>query len=1007
MEHLSLDDILEIREQVSAAARDRFEVMSPNGLMSALAAPRRSAFGAEAFPTLAEKAGALVYALIQNHPFWDGNKRIATAALRLFLKRNGTRCTASQHKIKAFTTKIAKGELRAGDLVKWVNNHMEDLSMSKKWVYLFSEGDASMRDLLGGKGAGVAEMTRSGVPVPPGFTITTEACNSYYDNNKQLPEGMWEQVLAALKDVEQKTGKLFGDASNPLLVSVRSGAKFSMPGMMDTVLNLGLNKETLEGLAKLTNNPRFAADAYRRFVQLFGKIVLGVDGEKLEHEMNAAKGDSRQDTDLSTKELNTISGKFKQIIKQDAGVDFPEDPYEQLRLAIGAVFSSWMGRRAIDYRRLNKIADNLGTGVNVQAMVFGNMGDDSATGVSFSRNPSTGENKIYGEYLINAQGEDVVAGVRTPLPISDLEKAMGVVYGEFAAIAHKLEAHYKDVQDMEFTIERGKLWMLQTRNGKRTGAAAVKIAVDLVNEGVIDERTAVERVEPAALDQLLHPTIKDDSKAAARKKGDYLTTGLPASPGAASGTVVFDPDEAEQLAKDGKKVILVRTETAPEDFHGMVAAQAILTAKGGMTSHAAVVARGMGKPCVAGAGELRIDYKAREFTVNGKKIKYGDSISLDGSTGEVFAGTLPTSQPTLTGEFATFMSWADKFRTMGVRTNADTPNDARVAREFGAEGIGLCRTEHMFFEGDRIDAVREMIVAESLDERRAALAKILPLQQSDFEGIFEAMDGFPVTIRTLDPPLHEFLPHGEDEIHDLAKKMGIKTKKLHATIENLRESNPMLGFRGCRLGIIYPEITEMQARAIFLAAAACQKRGIKVHPEVMIPLVSDVTELKAQADLVRGVAQQVMGETGEQIEYMIGTMIELPRAALTADKIAAEAEFFSFGTNDLTQTTFGLSRDDAGRFLPAYVERKLLKDDPFQVLDQDGVGQLVQMGTERGRSTRPDLKVGICGEHGGEPSSVMFCHNIGLSYVSCSPYRVPIARLAAAQAALGDLTRDK
>jgi len=1007
MEHLSLDDILEIREQVSAAADDRFEVMSPNGLMSALAAPRRSAFGAEAFPTLAEKAGALVYALIQNHPFWDGNKRIATAALRLFLKRNGTRCTASQHKIKAFTTKIAKGELRAGDLVKWVNNHMEDLSMSKKWVYLFSEGDASMRDLLGGKGAGVAEMTRSGVPVPPGFTITTEACNSYYDNNKQLPEGMWEQVLAALKDVEQKTGKLFGDASNPLLVSVRSGAKFSMPGMMDTVLNLGLNKETLEGLAKLTNNPRFAADAYRRFVQLFGKIVLGVDGEKLEHEMNAAKGDSRQDTDLSTKELNTISGKFKQIIKQDAGVDFPEDPYEQLRLAIGAVFSSWMGRRAIDYRRLNKIADNLGTGVNVQAMVFGNMGDDSATGVSFSRNPSTGENKIYGEYLINAQGEDVVAGVRTPLPISDLEKAMGVVYGEFAAIAHKLEAHYKDVQDMEFTIERGKLWMLQTRNGKRTGAAAVKIAVDLVNEGVIDERTAVERVEPAALDQLLHPTIKDDSKAAARKKGDYLTTGLPASPGAASGTVVFDPDEAEQLAKDGKKVILVRTETAPEDFHGMVAAQAILTAKGGMTSHAAVVARGMGKPCVAGAGELRIDYKAREFTVNGKKIKYGDSISLDGSTGEVFAGTLPTSQPTLTGEFATFMSWADKFRTMGVRTNADTPNDARVAREFGAEGIGLCRTEHMFFEGDRIDAVREMIVAESLDERRAALAKILPLQQSDFEGIFEAMDGFPVTIRTLDPPLHEFLPHGEDEIHDLAKKMGIKTKKLHATIENLRESNPMLGFRGCRLGIIYPEITEMQARAIFLAAAACQKRGIKVHPEVMIPLVSDVTELKAQADLVRGVAQQVMGETGEQIEYMIGTMIELPRAALTADKIAAEAEFFSFGTNDLTQTTFGLSRDDAGRFLPAYVERKLLKDDPFQVLDQDGVGQLVQMGTERGRSTRPDLKVGICGEHGGEPSSVMFCHNIGLSYVSCSPYRVPIARLAAAQAALGDLTRDK
>jgi pyruvate,orthophosphate dikinase len=879
--------------------------------------------------------------------------------------------------------------------------------MSKKWVYLFSEGDASMRDLLGGKGAGVAEMTRSGVPVPPGFTITTEACNSYYDNSKQFPEGMWDQVLAALKDVEQKTGKKFGDPSNPLLVSVRSGAKFSMPGMMDTVLNLGLNKQTLEGLAKLTNNPRFAADAYRRFVQLFGKIVLGVDGEKLEHVMNEAKGDSRQDTDLSAEELNQITEQFKRIIKQDAGVDFPEDPNEQLRMAIGAVFSSWMGRRAIDYRRLNKIADNLGTGVNVQAMVFGNMGNDSATGVSFSRNPSTGENKIYGEYLINAQGEDVVAGVRTPLPISELEQEMPEVYGEFATIAHKLEAHYKDVQDMEFTIERGKLWMLQTRTGKRTGAAAVTIAVDLVREGVIDEKTAVERVEPAALDQLLHPTINDAAKADARKAGSYLTSGLPASPGAASGTVVFDPDEAEELAKSGAKVILVRTETAPEDFHGMVAAQAILTARGGMTSHAAVVARGMGKPCVAGAGELKIDYKAGEFTANGKTVKHGESISLDGSTGEVFAGQLPTSQPTLTGDFATFMGWAVKFRKLGVRTNADTPHDARVAREFGAEGIGLCRTEHMFFEGDRIDAVREMIVAESLEERRAALAKIEPLQQSDFEGIFEAMDGFPETIRTLDPPLHEFLPHGDEEIEDLAKKMGIKAKKLHSTIEGLREANPMLGFRGCRLGIIYPEITEMQARAIFKAAAAVQKRGVKVHPEVMIPLVGDLSELRAQSDLVKGVAQQVMGETGEQIEYMVGTMIELPRAALTADKIAQEAEFFSFGTNDLTQTTFGMSRDDAGRFLPMYVERKLLKDDPFQVLDQEGVGQLVQIGTDRGRSTRPNLKVGICGEHGGEPSSVIFCHKAGLNYVSCSPYRVPIARLAAAQAALGDSTRDK
>ncbi|MBK9713916.1 MAG: pyruvate, phosphate dikinase [Kouleothrix sp.] len=879
--------------------------------------------------------------------------------------------------------------------------------MSKKWVYLFTEGNASMRDLLGGKGAGVAEMTRTGVPVPPGFTITTEACNSYYDNDKQFPEGMWEQVTEALKDVERQTGKKFGDPSNPLLVSVRSGAKFSMPGMMDTVLNLGLNKQTLAGLAKLTDNPRFAADAYRRFVQLFGKIVLGVDGEELEHVMTEAKGESKLDTDLSAEELDAITEQFKAIIKKDAGVDFPEDPFDQLRMAIGAVFSSWMGRRAIDYRRLNKISDHLGTAVNVQSMVFGNMGNDSATGVAFTRNPATGDEHIYGEYLVNAQGEDVVAGVRTPRPISELHQEMPEVYGQFATIAKQLEGHYKDVQDVEFTIERGKLWMLQTRNGKRTGAAAIKIAVDLVREGVIDKQTAVLRVEPAALDQMLHPMISQAAKDAARKAGQYLTTGLPASPGAASGTVVLDPDEAEELAKDGKKVILVRTETAPEDFHGMVAAQAILTARGGMTSHAAVVARGMGKPCVAGAGELKIDYKAGEITVNGKVVKHGDSISLDGGTGEVYAGTLPTTEPEVTGYFAEFMSWADEFRTMGVRTNADTPHDAQVAREFGAEGIGLCRTEHMFFEGDRIDAVREMIVAATLDERREALAKIEPLQQSDFEGIFEAMDGLPVTIRTLDPPLHEFLPHGDDEIEDLAKKMGITAKKLHSTIEGLREANPMLGFRGCRLGIIYPEITEMQARAIFKAAVAVQKRGIKVHPEVMIPLVGDLSELKAQADLVKRVADEEIAAGGEAIPYMIGTMIELPRAALLANKIAEIAEFFSFGTNDLTQTTFGMSRDDAGRFLPLYVERKILKDDPFQVLDQEGVGQLVQMGTERGRSTRPNLKVGICGEHGGEPSSVMFCHKMGLNYVSCSPYRVPIARLAAAQAALGDVARDK
>ncbi len=878
--------------------------------------------------------------------------------------------------------------------------------MSKKWVYLFSEGDASMRDLLGGKGAGVAEMTRTGVPVPPGFTITTEACNAYYASGKHFPEGMWEQVLEALKDIEQKTGRKFGDPANPLLVSVRSGAKFSMPGMMDTVLNLGLNRQTLEGLARLTNNPRFAQDAYRRFVQLFGKIVLRVEGEKFEHVMNEVKG-PRQDTDLSAEELAQITERFKAIIKQDAGVDFPEDPYEQLRMAIAAVFDSWMGRRAVDYRRQYKIPDDLGTAVNVQAMVFGNMGNDSATGVAFTRNPATGEPQIYGEYLVNAQGEDVVAGVRTPRPISELQQEMPEVYEQFATIAHQLEAHYKDVQDVEFTIEKGKLWMLQTRTGKRTGAAAVRIAVDMVREGLIDERTAVLRVEPAALDQLLHPTIDEKAKEQARKAGNYLTTGLPASPGAATGKVVFDPDEAEQLAQNGEQVILVRTETAPEDFHGMVAAQAILTARGGMTSHAAVVARGMGKPCVAGAGELQIFYKGQYFSVNGKTIRHGEYISVDGSTGEVFAGRLPTVEPQLTGDFATFMSWADKYRTMGVRANADTPHDARVARQFGAEGIGLCRTEHMFFEGDRIDAVREMIVAETVEARRAALAKIEPLQQGDFEGIFEVMDGLPVTIRTLDPPLHEFLPHGDAEIADLARKMGIEPATLKAKVESLREANPMLGFRGCRLGIIYPEITEMQARAIFKAAAACQQRGIKVLPEVMIPLVSDVNELRMQADLVRTVADQVMNETGQRIEYLIGTMIELPRAALVADKIAEVAQFFSFGTNDLTQTTFGMSRDDAGRFLPLYVERKILKDDPFQVLDQEGVGQLVQMGTDRGRATRKDLKVGICGEHGGEPSSVMFCHRVGLNYVSCSPYRVPIARLAAAQAALGDATRDK
>lgn len=915
--------------------------------------------------------------------------------------------------------------------------------MATKFVYIFANGKADgrgdMKDLLGGKGAGLAEMTNAGLPVPPGFTITTEACNAYYGAGEKFPESLWGQVLESMRSVERSTGKRFGDPSNPLLVSVRSGAKFSMPGMMDTVLNLGLNDETLLGLARLTSNDRFAYDGYRRFIQMFGKIVLGIDGELFDQALEAVKRKARVklDTDLTANDLKRVSKDFKKIVKDHTGKPFPTDPYKQLEEAVKAVFRSWNGDRAIAYRRRERIPDDLGTAVNIQTMVFGNMGNDSGTGVAFTRNPATGEKKLFGDYLTNAQGEDVVAGIRTPKHIDELNHDMPEIYREFVEVANNLERHYRDMQDLEFTIERGKLWMLQTRNGKRTGPAAVKIAVDMVRERLIDERTAVIRVPAGDIDQLLHKMI--DPKA----EVNVLTRGINASPGAASGQVVFTPVEAEEWAAEGKHVILVRRETSPEDVRGMDAAQAILTSTGGPTSHAAVVARGWGKPCVVGAGEIAINFGKNEFTVNGTRVRRGDVLTVDGTSGRVILGEAPLIDPELGDDYRTLMQWADTFRTMRVRANADTPGDARIAREFGAEGIGLCRTEHMFFEGDRIDYVREMILG-SLDykklERELAvlenelrratspkkveelsrarrtrkqeieepkrmykggLARLLKLQRKDFEGIFKAMDGLPVTIRTLDPPLHEFLPHDEIETRKLARKFRVKPQHLWERVQSLHEANPMLGHRGCRLGIVFPEITEMQVRAIFEAAARVQNKGVKVLPEIMIPLVSDVNELKLQADIVRRVAQEVMEENKQKIDYLVGTMIELPRAALTADKIAQEAEFFSFGTNDLTQTTYGISRDDSPKFLLNYIENRVFNDDPFQVLDQEGVGQLVKMGTERGRATRPDLKVGICGEHGGEPSSVNFCHRVGLSYVSCSPYRVPIARLAAAQAALG------
>ncbi len=888
--------------------------------------------------------------------------------------------------------------------------------MAKKLVYSFgggkADGKAGMKNLLGGKGANLGEMAKIGVPVPAGFTITTEMCTIFYKMNKKYPKELNGQIDSALKKVEKVMGAIFGDKENPLLVSVRSGARVSMPGMMDTVLNLGLNDTTVVGLAKQSNNERFAWDSYRRFVQMYGDVVLGMKPESKTEEdpfeiiIKAKKKEKgiKIDTDLTISDLKDLVKKFKAEIKKRTGSNFPEDPKKQLWGAINAVFGSWNGERAIKYRKINGIPGDWGTAVNVQSMVYGNMGNDSATGVAFTRNPATGQKIFYGEYLVNAQGEDVVAGTRTPQPVNKntksskhqktLQEIMPKPYKDLEAIYKKLEKHYRDMQDIEFTIQKGKLWMLQTRTGKRTAAAALKIAVDMVKEKMIDKKEAVLRIAPSQLDQLLHPTF--DPKA----KKTVLAKGLPASPGAASGQVVFHADDAEEWVKDGKKVILVRIETSPEDIGGMAVAQGILTAKGGMTSHAAVVARGMGKCCVAGCGTLEIDYENQQMTIKGKAIKAGAWVSIDGSTGELMEGQVATIQPKLTGDFGTIMGWADGFRKINVRTNADSPKDSAVAISFGAEGIGLCRTEHMFFEGERIKAVREMILSDNLPGRKKALAKLLPMQKADFVGILKAMAGKPVTIRLLDPPLHEFVPHDDAAQADMAKEMGKTPQEIKAKVESLKEFNPMLGHRGCRLGVSYPEITEMQTAAIMSAACELAKKGVKVSPEIMIPLIGTVNEYKNQRDIVKKVAEEIIKKSGKKVSYMIGTMIEIPRAALLADEVAKEAEFFSFGTNDLTQMTFGYSRDDAGTFLPMYVEQGILKDDPFQVLDQDGVGKLVEMGIKLGRKSNKKLKVGICGEHGGEPSSVEFCIRAGMNYVSCSPYRVPIARLAAAHAAL-------
>jgi pyruvate,orthophosphate dikinase len=880
-----------------------------------------------------------------------------------------------------------------------------------KWVYSFgaghNEGGADMKNLLGGKGANLAEMASIGLPVPPGFTITTEVCTAYYQNRQSYPAGLTEQMRAALAAVEQEVGLHFGDKHKPLLVSVRSGARVSMPGMMDTVLNLGLNDATVEGLGEASGDARFAWDSYRRFIQMYGSVVLGVEHHRFEEIIEHVKLEAGviEDTALSAQEWHRVVHGYKEMILEATHKPFPMDPEEQLWGAIGAVFGSWMNPRAITYRRLHDIPVEWGTAVNVQAMVFGNMGEDCATGVCFTRDPSTGENLFYGEYLVNAQGEDVVAGIRTPQPMSNarakpdemsMQSAMPEAYAELMGVRERLEQHYKDMQDIEFTVQRKKLYMLQTRNGKRTAAASLRIAVEMAEQGLIDRDEAIRRVNPASLDQLLHPTL--DPKA----KRIVLSRGLPASPGAACGMVVFSADEAEMRAAKGEAVILVRIETSPEDIHGMYSARGILTTRGGMTSHAAVVARGMGRPCVAGAGGLSVDYGAQTLSAGGKVVRAGDIITLDGATGEVFVGAVPMIEPLLSGEFATLMGWADAVRRLGVRANAETQLDAETAKKFGAEGIGLCRTEHMFFDPKRIGAVRQMIMADDERGRRAALEKLLPFQRQDFIDIFRIMAGKPVTIRLLDPPLHEFLPHADAELAEVAEALGADVATMRRRAHELAEANPMLGHRGCRLGITYPEIYEMQARAIFEGAIAVgRETGAAPLPEIMIPLVGMRRELEITRAQIDRVAEAVFAESGTTIEYIVGTMIELPRACITADKIAEIADFFSFGTNDLTQTVFGLSRDDAGKFLPAYVEAGILPKDPFVSLDVEGVGAMVRIAVERGRATRPGLKLGICGEHGGDPASIAFCEEAGLDYVSCSPYRVPVARLAAAQAALG------